>query len=564
VSELKQFLLPDVGEGLTEAEIVTWHVQPGDRVTINQIIVDIETAKSVVELPSPYEGVVAGLLVPEGETAYVGNPIISVEVGADAGSGPPPAPQGSTSADLVPPPPAEGDGGVEPGIHGVLAPKDEERQSVLVGYGVKPSATTRRPRKPAAATSAAARAGARGPAAGTPAGTGGPTTATRAAAATATHAPSAPAPAAASHAAAPATSHAPASQAAPSHAAAASHAAAPSHAAAASHASATAAARATPAPAASGSAASASVTPGNGVSVLAKPPVRKLAKDLGIDLSRLSGTGPGGSVTRDDVQSAARGGQEAAGLADVNAPAGPQFAAVTAVAREERIRVRGVRKHTAAAMVASAFTAPHVTEFLQIDMTETMTATARLRSLPEFSDVRVSPLLLVAKALMVAAARHPMINSSWDEEAQEIVVRHYVNLGIAVATDRGLVVPNVRDAHALSLPGLARALAGLTETARAGKATPADLSAGTITITNVGIFGVDTGTPILSPGEAAILAFGRVKDAPWVHDGQLAVRKVTTLALSFDHRIVDGDLGSAVLRDVGAMLEDPLRMLAWS
>jgi 2-oxoisovalerate dehydrogenase E2 component (dihydrolipoyl transacylase) len=234
------------------------------------------------------------------------------------------------------------------------------------------------------------------------------------------------------------------------------------------------------------------------------------------------------------------------------------------VAREERIPVRGVRKHTAAAMVASAFTAPHVTEFLQIDMTETMAATARLRSLSEFEDVRVSPLLLVAKALMVAVARHPMINSSWDEDAQEIVVRHYVNLGIAVATDRGLVVPNVRDAHALSLPGLARALAELTETARAGKATPADLSGGTITITNVGIFGVDTGTPILSPGEAAILAFGLVKDAPWVHEGQLAVRKVTTLALSFDHRIVDGDLGSAVLRDVGAMLEDPLRTLAWS
>jgi 2-oxoisovalerate dehydrogenase E2 component (dihydrolipoyl transacylase) len=519
VSELKQFLLPDVGEGLTEAEIVTWHVQPGDQVTINQIIVDIETAKSVVELPSPYEGVVAGLLVPEGETAYVGTPIISVEVGAEAGGGPPPAPQGSTSADLVPPPPAEG--GVEPGIHGVLTPKDDERQSVLVGYGVKPSATTRRPRRAAAATSAAASAAAHAPAAAAPA---------------AAHAPSTPGPAAASHAPA---------------------AAAP------------AAARGASAPVASAPAAA----PGNGTSVLAKPPVRKLAKDLGIDLSRLSGTGPGGSVTRDDVQSAAHGGQEAAKLTDVSAPAGPpaspaqppaQPAAVTAVAREERIRIRGVRKHTAAAMVASAFTAPHVTEFLQIDMTETMAATARLRSLPEFGDVRVSPLLLVAKALMVAVGRHPMVNSSWDEDAQEIVVRHYVNLGIAVATDRGLVVPNVRDAHALSLPGLAHALAQLSETARAGKATPADLSGGTITITNVGIFGVDTGTPILSPGEAAILAFGRVKDAPWVHEGQLAVRKVTTLALSFDHRIVDGDLGSAVLRDVGAMLEDPLRMLAWS
>jgi 2-oxoisovalerate dehydrogenase E2 component (dihydrolipoyl transacylase) len=492
VSELKQFLLPDVGEGLTEADIVKWHVQPGDQVTINQIIVEIETAKAVVELPSPYEGVVAGLLVPEGTTADVGTPIISVEVGADAGAAVPPVPQGSTSADLVPPPPADAGaneaGGVEPGIHGVLTPKDEERQSVLVGYGVKPSATTRRPRKAATAAPAA-----------TPAATHAPATSVPAATPAATHAPATSAPAA---------THAPAPSAAP---------------------------------VASASAASTSATPGNGTSVLAKPPVRKLAKDLGIDLSRLPGSGPGGSVTRDDVQSAARGGQEAAKLADVSAPAAPpasptHFAGVTAVAREERIPIRGVRKHTAAAMVASAFTAPHVTEFLQIDMTETMAATARMRSLPEFGDVRVSPLLL----------------------------RHYVNLGIAVATDRGLVVPNVRDAHALSLPGLAHALAGLSETARAGKATPADLSGGTITITNVGIFGVDTGTPILSPGEAAILAFGRVKDAPWVHDGQLAVRKVTTLALSFDHRIVDGDLGSAVLRDVGAMLEDPLRMLAWS
>jgi 2-oxoisovalerate dehydrogenase E2 component (dihydrolipoyl transacylase) len=501
--EVMQFKLPDVGEGLTEADIVRWHVQPGDRVKVNQIIVEIETAKAVVELPSPYDGVVARLLVPEGETADVGTPIIAVDVAADAGAGAqpgaaaaagdgrpgtaappaePPAPMGSTSADLVPPTPAgvttEPDvPGTEPGIHGTLAPKPEERQSVLVGYGVKPGTTARRPRKAAAAAATSARA------------------------------------------------------------------AAP-----------------TPGPAAAAPARGA--TSGNGA-VLAKPPVRKLAKDLGIDLSRLAGTGPGGSITRDDVQAAARA---QVAPEPVPAPAGApaQPAPVTAVAREERIPIRGVRKHTAAAVAGSAFTAPHVTEFLQVDATETMAATERLRSLPEFAEVRVSPLLFVAKALMIAAARHPMINSSWDEAAQEIVIRHYVNLGIAAATDRGLIVPNIRDAHALSLPGLARALGELTETARAGKATPADLRGGTITITNVGVFGVDTGTPILTPGEAAILAFGQVKDAPWVHDGQLAVRKVTTLALSFDHRIVDGDLGSAVLRDVGAMLEDPLRMLAWS
>ncbi len=522
MSELKQFRLPDVGEGLTEADIVKWHVQPGDKVKINQIIVEIETAKAVVELPSPYEGVVAGLLVPEGETADVGTPIISVEVGPDASGGEPAdvsggeprvtvgvtpgpegeqplAPQGSTSADLVPPPP-DGELGVEPGIHGTLAPKEEkeERQSVLVGYGVKPGSTTRRPRKARAAPAAA------------PAS-----------------APDGPAPAASAEAAS--------AEAAPPVAAAPHVAAVP--------------------------------RAGAAEPVMAKPPVRKLAKDLGVDLTRLPGTGPGGSITRDDVQQAAQGQDAAAELApdDALAPAAPaQFAPVTAVAREERVPIRGVRKHTAAAVTGSAFSAPHVTEFLQIDITETMAATARLRDLPEFSEIRASPLLLVARALMVAVARHPMINSSWDEDAQEIVVRHYVNLGIAAATDRGLVVPNIKDAHALSLPGLARALADLAETARAGKTTPAGLRGGTITITNVGVFGVDTGTPILTPGEAAILAFGQVKDAPWVHEGQLAVRKVTTLALSFDHRIVDGDLGSAVLRDIGAMLQDPLRMLAWS
>jgi pyruvate dehydrogenase E2 component (dihydrolipoamide acetyltransferase) len=223
-----------------------------------------------------------------------------------------------------------------------------------------------------------------------------------------------------------------------------------------------------------------------------------------------------------------------------------------------------VRKHTAAAMTSSAFTAPHVTMFLEIDITETMAATARLRELPDFSDVRVSPLLLVAKALLVAAARHPMINSTWDEAAQEIVVKHYVNLGIAAATDRGLVVPSIKDAHLLSLPDLARALAELAAVARAGRSTPADLADGTISITNVGVFGVDTGTPILPPGQAMILAFGQVKNGPWVRDGQLTVRQVCTLSMSFDHRIVDGDLGAAALRDIGAMLADPLHMLAWS
>jgi 2-oxoisovalerate dehydrogenase E2 component (dihydrolipoyl transacylase) len=476
MSVRKEFKLPDVGEGLTEADIVRWHVKPGDTVVVNQIIVEIETAKAVVELPSPYEGTVASLLVPEGQTADVGTPIIAVdtEVGGTPSDGPPEVPaeaavqrEISNFEDLVPAPPVEG--ASEPGMIGSPAPK-AERQAVLVGYGVKLGTTSRRARKTTPRQD--------GNGSATPAAAG-------------------------------------------------------------------------PAPAANGS--------GRGAA-LAKPPVRKMARDKGVDLAGLTGTGPGGSITRDDVQQAAAASQVQpvpGQIRIVSTPAAP------AGAREERIAIRGVRKHTAAAMAASAFTAPHVTEFLQIDITETMAATARLRTLPEFADVRVSPLLLVARALIVAAARHPMINSSWDEAAQEIVVKHYVNLGIAAATDRGLVVPNVKGAHAMTLPQLAAALAQLAETARAGKATLADLSGGTITITNVGIFGVDTGTPILSPGEAAILAFGQVKDAPWVVDGELAVRKVCTLALSFDHRIVDGDLGSAALRDVGAMLTDPLRMLAW-
>jgi 2-oxoisovalerate dehydrogenase E2 component (dihydrolipoyl transacylase) len=401
----------------------------------------------------------------------VGTPIIAVDVAEDAGTVVSPAPEDlaqvdpaaiaaagprPSPVDLLPPLPAESPA---EGQQGPAA--KEERQAVLVGYGVKLSATTRRPRKGSAG---GIRSG-DGSSGGVPA-------------------------------AEPATER--------------------------------------------------SAGPG----ALAKPPVRKLARDLGIDLAGLSGTGPGGSISRDDIETAARGR--------------PAPAAIAALPREERIAVRGVRKHTAAAVTASAFTAPHVTEFLQIDVTATMNAVGQVASLHEFADIRVSPLLFVAKALLLAAARYPMINSSWDEDAHEIVVKHYVNLGIAAATERGLIVPNIKDAHALALPALAHALADLATTARSGKTSPADMAGGTITITNVGVFGVDSGTPILTPPEAAILAFGQVKDAPWVVDGQLAVRKVTTLSFSFDHRIVDGDLGSAVLRDVGAMLHDPVRMLAWS
>ena len=475
MTELKEFKLPDVGEGLTEADIVAWHVKPGDQVEVNQIIVEIETAKAVVELPSPWDGTVARLLAEEGQTVDVGTPIIAVDV---SGTGPAVAAENDLAERSVVPAPATA---APPPV----AEAPPERQAVLVGYGVKASSTTRRARKVPAAAAVESALGR------------------------------------------PETAEVPTSPEVP-------------------------------------------VEPPElpaepAVRALAKPPVRRLAKDLGINLAELTGSGPDGTITRDDVHRAAGGttlrseqeivenGARTASLAVVPSPAG-----------EERIPIRGVRKHMAAAMVSSAFTAPHVTEFLQVDVTETMAAVRRIRDLPEYAEVRVSPLLFVARALLTAVRRHPMVNSSWDEGAQEIVVKHYVNLGIAVAAERGLLVPNVKNAGELSLPELARGLQALAETARAGKATPADLAGGTITITNVGVFGVDGGTPILTPGEAAILAFGQVRDAPWVVDGQLAVRSVCTLSLSFDHRIVDGELGSALLRDVGAMLEDPVRMLAWN
>ena len=466
---LREFKLPDVGEGLTEAEIVRWHVAPGDPVRVNQTIVEIETAKAVVELPCPFEGVVAGLLAAEGDTVEVGTPIIQVETEPDAA----PAPGGGADARQGAPAPAAAEepravaetGGAASGE----AAEEETggRRPVLVGYGVKVGATRRRPRRP-------------GPGRG-PAGPSFPGT----------------------QAAPPVRPAAPAA-------------------------------------------------PGR-ITTLAKPPVRKLAKDLGVDLATVTGTGPNGTITREDVRRAAAGTAPAAPVA----PAAPQ-----AAPREERIPVKGVRKAMATAMVASAFSVPHVTEFLQVDVTATVDAVARLRAMPDFADVKVSPLLLVARALITAARRHPLINSSWDGE--EIVVKHYVNLGIAVATERGLVVPNIKDAQDLSLPGLAKALTELTVRAREGRTQPAEMTGGTITITNVGVFGVDAGTPIINPGEAAILAFGQIRDMPWVVDGAIVPRKVCTLALSFDHRIIDGELGSAVLREVGAMLEDPLRLLAWS
>ncbi|MDS1270081.1 dihydrolipoamide acetyltransferase family protein [Lipingzhangella sp. LS1_29] len=480
-SQLEQFHLPDVGEGLTEAEILTWHVQPGDEVTVNQIIVEVETAKAAVELPTPFAGTVHELLAAEGATVDVGSPIITVNTGGGA---------------------ATGGGGVPE-----QDATEEQPEKPLVGTGAKEGATRRRARRRPAATNGDAppapardRSGAEGvPAAvdGAAAATGGAGTGAR----------------------------------------------------------------------------GADDTPASGrVVTLAKPPVRKLAKDLGVDLAAVTPTGDGGVVTRADVHrhheatSTSTSASASTATTGAEAQQAPQAVATDGgrEGREERIPVRGVRKHTAAAMVRSAFTAPHVTEFLQVDVTETVAAVERLRQRPEFSERKVSPLLLIAKALLATVRRHPGLNASWDDEAQEIVIRHYVNLGIAAATERGLVVPNIKEAQDKSLPELADEMQRLTETARRGATSLAELSGGTITITNVGVFGVDAGTPILNPGEAAILAFGQIRDMPWVHQGELAVRKVTTLSLSFDHRMVDGELGSKALRDIGAMLEDPLTALAWS
>ncbi|SDF92812.1 dihydrolipoamide acetyltransferase family protein [Klenkia brasiliensis] len=499
--DLRQFKLPDVGEGLTEGEILQWLVAVGDTVTTNQPLCEVETAKAAVELPSPYAGTVVELLHEPGTTVDVGAPIITIDIGGDA----PDAPADDTpAAGLI--------GGPAPG----------GRTSVLVGYGPRNTEAVRRPRR--SGTTVAERATA--PAAQAPtAGQDGAAVLPEADYGSGTDRP-------------PLLATAPDATSKPVR-----HGGLEVGRAAEQHAADTEAASGT------------AVAPGRRAPrPLAKPPVRKYAKDLGIDLTTVTGTGAGGVITRADVDAARSAVVEpAAAETVVRFPEGDGGTAD----REQRIPIKGVRKHTAAAMVSSAFTAPHVTEFLTVDVTRMMALRGRLAARPELAGLKVSPLLFVAKALLLAARRHPMVNSSWDEAAQEIVVKDYVNLGIAAATPRGLVVPNIKDAGRLSLAELAGALADLTATARAGKTSPADMSGGTITITNVGVFGVDTGTPILNPGESAILAFGAVREMPWVHKGKVKVRQVTQLALSFDHRIIDGELGSRFLADVGAVLHDP-------
>lgn len=611
-ARLREFRLPDVGEGLTEAEILKWYVRPGDPVHDGMVVCEVETAKAAVELPIPFDGVVQEIRYAEGDTVDVGTTIIAVDTEPGAAPGPggtgagggagsagpeagtegaapgpglaggqtaPAAPAGGAAgpsgapgsgaggagagsagpavggpggAGAAPYAPTGGGEAAEPGAGG-----GAKREPVLVGYGVAQSPTKRRPRKPQpGAEQAAASAAIQGELNGR-AAVPGTSPAPQAPGGAPAVAPQAPGGRAGTGAGAPEGAASPGPSPAPQAPGVPGAASAP--------ASASAAAAAAPAAPAAGGAAA-------GGRVLAKPPVRKLAKDLGVDLTAVVPTGDGGVITRDDVHAAAAPAPTAPEPAPAAQPIQPApqptpaaepAAEPAAGTRETRIPIKGVRKATAQAVVTSAFTAPHVTEFVTVDVTRTMKLVRELKEDPDLAGLRINPLLLVAKALLLAIRRNPEVNSAWDEDRQEIIRRHYVNLGIAAATPRGLIVPNIKDAHARTLPELATELAGLVSTAREGRTTPEAMRGGTVTITNVGVFGVDTGTPILNPGEPAILAFGAIKLQPWVHKGKVKPRHVTTLALSFDHRLVDGELGSKVLADVAAVLERPKRLLTW-
>jgi 2-oxoisovalerate dehydrogenase E2 component (dihydrolipoyl transacylase) len=447
----RDFRLPDLGEGLTDAEVVRWLVAEGDEITLNQPIVEVETAKAMVEIPAPYGGTITRLHAKEGDSVEVGSPLISVDTGQTAGA------NGSVLGEAGP-------GGETP-----------QRQATLVGPGERPQGRRRR--------------AARG---GRAQGDGS-------------------APAAAE--AAPAT---PAEQA--------------------------------PAPAA---AATATVRP------MATPPVRKYAKDRGVDLEGLQGSGKDGRITHQDVDRAL----SPAG-AEAPAPAEPGVLRVARERGERTIAVTGTRKQIAAAMVASKFSIPHVTEFLTVDATNLMALRARLKALPAAADVRLTPLAIVARAVCAAVRQFPMMNSAWDEQGSQIVVKDYVHLGIATDTETGLLVPNVKDADLLGILDLAREISRVTELARERRAGVADLTGGTITITNVGGFGVETGTPIINKPECAIVATGLIAERPWVVDGQLAVRQVMTTSVSFDHRIVDGAYAARFLATLRDLLEDPVLLVA--
>ncbi len=497
---LNKFTLPDVGEGLTEAEIVSWKVKAGDTVAINDVICEIETAKSLVELPSPFAGTVTELLVPEGVTVEVGTPIISVTDAVEA------APKAAAPA----PAPA-----AELPLYGKLEVQTSDAggpaSGPLVGSGPKADAVKRRPRL--AATPPAV------PSAG----------------------PATPVPPAAAGAAAgiPAAVESHDIWISPAASAEAD----------------------TPAGQPERPTLGGAIT-GLVNKVLAKPPVRKIARDLGIDLADVIPTGARGEVTREDLVS-----YQAQRDAEVDQA--DSFWGKSGRPQEhriERIPVKGVRKATAKAMVESAFAAPHVSIFVDVDASRTMEFVKRLKASRDFEGIKVSPLLILAKAVIWAAARNPSVNATWVDnpdgsDSAEIHVKHFMNLGIAAATPRGLMVPNIKNAQDLSLKELALALNDLAVTARAGKTQPAQMQGGTLTVTNIGALGIDTGTPIINPGEVAIVAFGTIKQKPWVLDGEVIPRWITTLGGSFDHRVVDGDLSARFMADVAAILEEPALLL---
>ncbi|MEU7633361.1 dihydrolipoamide acetyltransferase family protein [Nocardia sp. NPDC049220] len=449
-----EFTLPDLGEGLTDAELVSWAVVVGDTVELNQTIAEVETAKAVVSLPCPFAGRVAELLAQPGDTVLVGAPLIRVEL-EQAG------PDASTT-------------------------DEAGRTSVLVGYGPSGEAASQR-RGRAVATQDVSRPGE-------------------------SHGDDTPAPALGPSDELDHTVQRPRIE--------------------------TTRAAATPA-------------------------ARKLARELGIDLWFVAGSGPGGAVTVDDVRGAVPVSQPRQ-LEQPAPPAvtGPDTGAVRATAREIRTPIGGIRKRIAAAMSASARTIPQAGAFVTLDCTASMELLDHLRSTRSFSGLTLTPLPLVAKAVLAALAEFPGMNSFWDEANQEIATKHYVNLGIAVATDRGLLVPNVKEAQTLSLRDLTREISWLADIARAGTAAPTDLRGGTFTLTNVGVFGVDAGMPLVNPGEAAILCLGSIRKRPWVFRDELAVRWVTTLGVSFDHRAIDGELAGRFLATTAGLLEDPLTLLS--
>jgi pyruvate dehydrogenase E2 component (dihydrolipoamide acetyltransferase) len=462
MSEL-QFCLPDVGEGLTEGEILRWLVQVGDQVEVNQPLVEVETAKAAVELPPPYSGTISVLHGSEGEVLPVGAPLVTI---ASENSAPTNEQVGESA-------------------NGTGAQAPESTGPLLVGYGVVAGSTARRRR-----TAAASPHGTEKPEAGPP---GEPVKPVR-------------------HGGLEI-----------------------------------------------GRAAEARFADDGATAdrvrvVRAKPPVRRLAKQLGVDLTTVRPTGKDGTVSREDVEAAAA----------LQLSASVASTAAATLEGDRREPVRGVTRTMAAAMTESAATIPAVTEWVDVDVSRSASLINRLKTLPEFAGVPVTPLLLVAAASLAALRRQPKVNAVFDAEAQEIVYRSRADLGIAVASERGLLVPHVPDAGVLTLAELATALADVVAKGRDGTAAPSELVGATFTITNVGVFGVDGGTPMITPGQSAILAFGAWRDRPWADRGQVVVRTVCTVSLAFDHRFIDGATGSKFLRDVADVLEEPALLHLYS